>query len=367
MAEAYFKAAGNLGRARSRQMFYQGRPLILAITGQDSLSSKYFSQTLVPQYIREHPEETAEWDVVYDDRGHLIEPHTGHAIGIGTEAVREYTSKAAELAEMPALVIPDFSFRLPTAGARHRYSAVLFIEKEGFHLLFEKARIAERYDLAIASSKGMGTTAARQLLERLGEEQVRIFVLHDFDKSGFSILGTLSRDTERYQFKHPPEIVDLGLRLEDVEKYGLESEPVVYKKQKNPHGNLRKNGATKEEIKFLVKERGYDGWYRGQRVELNAFDSDRLISFIEAKFEFHGVKKVIPDRETLAESWKQAVALKHLEKCMQQALPEAERIRQGAAVPKNITKLITAAQKKNPSLPWDAALHQLAREKGPRR
>jgi DNA topoisomerase VI subunit B len=367
MAAAYYGAAGDLGVAASRQMFYQARPLILEITGQETLDSKYFSQTLVPDYMREHPEETADWDVVYDDRGHLIEPHTKRSIGIGTRAVREYLSEAAEGADLPALEVPDFSFRLPTLGPRHRYSGILFIEKEGFYPLLERARIAELYDLAIASSKGMGTTAARQLLERLAEEQVRIFVLHDFDKSGFSILGILSRDTRRYQFKRPPEIIDLGLRLEDVKAHGLESEPVVYKKQKNPHGNLRKNGATEKEIKFLVRARGEDGWYRGQRVELNAFTSDRWVAFVKAKLDFHGVKKVVPAQEMLAESWRQAAGLQHLEGCMKKALPEAERIRQAATVPKCLAKQIARALKKDPGLPWDEALHQLTREKGPHR
>jgi hypothetical protein len=50
-------------------------------------------------------------------------------------------------------------------------------------------RIAERYDLTLMSTKGMGSTSAGQLIERLAGE-ARIFVLHDFDKSGFSIVGS---------------------------------------------------------------------------------------------------------------------------------------------------------------------------------
>jgi DNA topoisomerase VI subunit A len=168
--------------------------------------------------MREHPEETAGWDVVYDDRGHLMEPHTGRRIGIGTLAVREYLQEAEEIHKWTAVELPKLPFEVSTIGPRHRYGGILFIEKEGFFPLLERVRIAERYDLAIMSTKGMGSTSARQLLERLAW-QVRIFVLHDFDKSGFSILGILSRDTTRYQFARAPEIVDLGLRLADVEEY----------------------------------------------------------------------------------------------------------------------------------------------------
>ena len=58
---------------------------------------------LLPEYQREHSEETSEWDVVYDDRGHLLEPHTKFRIGIGTLAVRKYLRDAQQNREMPAL------------------------------------------------------------------------------------------------------------------------------------------------------------------------------------------------------------------------------------------------------------------------
>ena len=47
---------------------------------------------------------------------------------------------------------------------------------------------------------------------------------------------------------------------------GLTGEPVYYNEsEKAIRANLKANGATEEEIKFLLK----------QRVELNAFASDR--------------------------------------------------------------------------------------------
>lgn len=73
----------------------------------------------------------------------------------------------------------------PTHGPGNRFGAILFIEKEGF---------------------------------------LPWFVLRDFDKAGFSIAGTLSRDNDRYQFEHSVQVIDLGLRLEDVNESGLGSE-----------------------------------------------------------------------------------------------------------------------------------------------
>jgi DNA topoisomerase VI subunit A len=95
----------------------------------------------------------------------------------------------------------EFSHRFATNGPEHRYNTVLFVEKEGFEPLIKAASLAERFDIAIMSTKGMSTTAARLLLDQLSARGVQqILVLHDFDVSGLSIFGTLGTDTRRYQF-----------------------------------------------------------------------------------------------------------------------------------------------------------------------
>jgi len=45
---------------------------------------------LLPDFVAEHLGLTAEWDVVYDARGHLLEPHTGTTVPVGTVQAREY-------------------------------------------------------------------------------------------------------------------------------------------------------------------------------------------------------------------------------------------------------------------------------------
>ena len=101
-----------------------------------------------------------------------------------------------------------------------------------------------------------------------------LLVLHDFDKSGFSIVGTLRRCTRRYRFGHghASRVIDLGLRLEDVD--GLETEDVcIARNRDKAPRNLRENGATEAEIEFLLE----------QRVELNAFASDELVELDRAQ------------------------------------------------------------------------------------
>jgi hypothetical protein len=284
--EAYQAASGN-GRyaATARQVMYAARPAVQEKVGR-ALDDEYFTQTLLPEYVREH-EEAQAWDIVYDARGHLTEPHRLKTIGIGTAEVREY---------LKGLAGPEDE---PTGGPGFHYGTVLYLEKEGFMPLLEQAKFPTRYDLAIASSKGIGSTALRDLLVGLSG-RVRILVMHDFDKAGFSIVGTLERDTTRYTFEgDTPEIIDIGLRLADVQKWKLQSEQCFYR-GRDPKWNLEENGATPEEIAWM--EEGGSDTYKGcfrRRAELNAFTSGDFVKWLEAKLKAAGVQKVIPEEEML--------------------------------------------------------------------
>ena len=190
-----------------------------------------------------HPDLTADWDVVWDDRGHFTEPHTQYEIGIGGIHVRRYIDswRSRVAPEIPTLVIP---YRVETKGPANRFRYVLFIEKEGFKLHLDASKIEKRFDVSIMSTKGMSVTAARALIEALSRAGVTILVVHDFDKSGFSILHTMRTNTRRYQFSNTPNVIDLGLRLSDAQEMGLASEEVDYPKARvDPRINLRASGA----------------------------------------------------------------------------------------------------------------------------
>lgn len=357
MESAYKAAAGRSRMANPRQVFYRARPPVLERTGKEDLDSMYFCQTLLVDYMIDNPQTTAGWDIIWDDRGHFREPHTGRGIGIGTLAVRRYLSGAGDnLDELDFAMDANF----PTFGPRNRFQAVLFIEKEGFLPLFEAVHLAEKYDLAIMSSKGLSTTAARTLVDRLcGENNLPLLVLHDFDKSGFSILGTIHRDNRRYEFANEINVIDLGVRLEDVREHNLQSEPVVYGKPrgegqvKNPAVNLRENGATADEIAFLVSSgNGWSG-FRGRRVEINAFDSDSLIAWIEGKLKLHNIKKVIPDDETLSLAYRRAAVIGKLSDWAEQEIQNVE-------VPTGLMIAVQRLLRENPALSWDAAIAKIA-------
>lgn len=117
-------------------------------------------------------------------------------------------------------------------------------------------------------------------------------MLHDFDVSGFSIFGTLGRSGRRYRFTNDVPLIDLGLRLDQVNDMELESEPVAIKPKEwaKRSGTLTRHGATAAEIAFL----------RERRVEINAMTSRQLVDFVEERLAFHQVRKVIPPYEVLA-------------------------------------------------------------------
>ena len=257
MATAYNKASANgTLPAHARQVMYAARAYIQR-TADRNLGDKfdqYFTQTLLPDYITETG---VHWNVVYDARGHFHEPHTGKVVPLGTLQVRDYL---ASIKQHRVVLKPGFAIEAgnyPTLGPTNRFGAILFIEKEGFHPLFEKVKLAERYDLAIMSTKGMSVTASRELIDQIcstaAEIRVPLFVLHDFDKAGFSILGTLHKSARRYAYRNTVKVVDLGLRIEDVA--GLETEEVFIDNKEKATENLVENGATPEEVVFLLEQR----------------------------------------------------------------------------------------------------------------
>ena len=246
----------------------------------------------------------------------------------------------------------------PTTGPCNRYRNILFVEKEGFDELFEAVQLAERYDLAIMSTKGMSVVAARSLLDDVAPVLDHIFVLHDFDISGFSIFGTLASDSRRYTFTNDVEekIVDIGLRLPDVEAMNLESETVEVKPKSRAarRETLFKHGADVEEVEFLAPIIG-----DCRRVELNAMTSRQLVDFVEAAFEAHSVAKVMPAAEVLQQHARHQLETKLTDDLI---AANAEVIAQRAAamkLPRDLAKQVPELLKREPTLSWDQALARL--------
>jgi hypothetical protein len=337
MARCYLKASDNNRLpATARQIFYVARPLIEAMTDKP-LSYAYFSQTLLPDYVNGHPE-CGDWDVVYDDRGHFLEPHTNRVIGLGTLNVRGYLSRIAPLTFEEADFDPA---SIKTYGPDGAFGAVLYVEKEGFMPLFERVKLAKRFDIAIMSSKGMSVTAARLLVDAICRD-IPLLVLHDFDSAGIVIKDTLENTTRRYSYKNQPHVIDLGLHYGDITNLPSEPHSSTISDER-----LRRAGLGRDAIKFL----------RIERVELNALTARQLVDFVEAKLTQHGVQKVIPDNDTLARSYQMFAESERLVEAFDEL--KEKRADEGKAqikVPRDLAAKVNSKLKENPEITWHRAV-----------
>ena len=251
----------------ARDLYYATRPLAYSHFDWESgkeLDYRYFSQQLLTEYQEMRGLISGLWR---DPRGHLHEPHTGHSIALGTREVGAYN-------------FPE-----------HTFDKILYVEKEGEWPKFQAARLAERYDMAIASAKGYPVEAVRELFSRAEGGDYQLFVFHDADIDGYNIARVLGNATRRMPH-HKVDVVDIGLSVEDALEMDLDPEP--FNRKKSVPWQLRRRISDEAEQYFVVRQ---------ERFELNAILPDtRRIKYIERKLKENGVRpKVIPPEERLKE------------------------------------------------------------------
>jgi DNA topoisomerase VI subunit B len=364
---AYMEAStGNTLPATARQVFYPSRRMMLPLIkdGED-VNDNDFTQRLLPDFIADNPELTANWDVTFDDRGTATEPHTGREIALGTVAVRDALKQA--LNDPKASPVRLAEAFVKTYGPKGRYGAVGFIEKEGFDPLIRAARIRERHDVLMLSTKGYSNVASRRLIDVVcGELGLPLFLLHDFDRDGFGIGRTLVEDGRRYTFKHGiGKVVDLGLRLADVHRLGLDSEvfPLGKVSPEAARDQLRRRGATETEIAFLIDGQGVHDLRPGEagrphRVELNSMSSGQVVALIEDGFRAHGVTKITPDDATLRRTFAGFARAKIARPVVERYLARLER--REVAEPTDLKEQVRTYLAEHPDQPWDAAVRMIA-------
>jgi hypothetical protein len=201
--------------------------------------------------------------------------------------------------------------------------------------------------------------------EMCHDHNIPLLLLHDFDKAGFSIAGTLQRDTRRYEFQNSITTVDLGLSLADVEAMLLESEYQHHPKASKSAliENLRKNGASDVEIAFMFAD--FDKLRSTRRVELNAMTSQQFITSVERKLSANGVAKVVPDQELLAEAYAVMEKGHRLQETAADLADDVDEEDADSTAPKNLQRRVRAWLKRNPLERWDAAVRAIVAERAP--
>jgi hypothetical protein len=267
------------------------------------LNYAYFTPPLVTEYEDWHGSLRG---LIYEARGHLVEPHQDVEIPLGTLEVGGYG-------------IPDWE-----------YNKILYIEKEGFRQIFNAVKLGQRYDMAYMTAKGFATRAAKQLLDRASGKDITILAAHDADISGYEIARTLESET-----RTTPDIcidvIDIGLTVKEALDMGLETEDVLI--QKRPSYELLSRLTTGEKAFLLGGERSYyhRGW-EGKRVELNAMATDQLISWLEGRLKELGLQtKVLPPVEVVRDELKNTIESK-LDDDIKQMVKEAVEKLLGATI-----------------------------------
>jgi hypothetical protein len=350
----YAHASGGRYTVDKRQFYYACREAFRERTGRE-ITADYFSQTLLVKYMNQHPEQTKDWKITASPRGTLTIPNAGHDLRVpcGTIAIEEHLAEAASECE-PFDISAQVSIEWPALTEGQRYQAVLYIEKEGFDPQLKEAKIAEKYDLAIISCKGQSVVAARRYVDHVCRVDggVPLLIVHDFDPSGFSICQRLTsnsrwaeaNDLVKYQFQNEVNAHDLGLRLEDVEKYNLQSE----------HFHFR---GLPADLEASAEERAF--FRSGRRVELNAFTAPQFIEWIEAGLQkYLGKRKFIPADEVLEAAYRRALAVAKVNEVLAETVDQAIEMASAAKLPKTLR-----AQLAKSKIPWDKALYELAKSK----
>jgi hypothetical protein len=361
MEDAYNKVSSN-GQywANARQLMYAARPRLLEITGKTSFQDSYFTQDLLPHFLQSNPELTANWKVAYDKRGSVIQPHTGQSVGLGTVEIDRLTHHVA-LKPMSKLS----SFRYSNASPERRFSGVLFVEKEGFNEAIEESGLLERFDIALASTKGNSVVALRVLIDEMVSRnpEFRVFTMTDFDISGTSIKTTLTKDNElRYVFKNDIQTIPICVtwnQAKTLHENGL-SEPVKFSKPPNKtDGEI--DDAIRAKFLFLIRENDVERegarflMYEKRRVEINAMTTGEILELIEDAFKEHATK-VLPDQHHLEGAWKEQLLSAHLEKVETEIRDELSL----QEMPENLMADIEEILKEDPRKSWDQAVREVA-------
>jgi len=261
-------SGGGQYRYSIRQLYYAVRPYILSESGKELDYNNFVG--VITNYEAEMGQDLP--GVYRDPRGTLYHPHIHESISLGTLNVEKYQQ-------------PEWTF-----------NKVLYIEKEGFFEILKEAKWPERHDCALVTSKGFASRAARDVIDLLGDsgEGLLFFCIHDADASGTLIYQSLMEATKARPERRV-EILNLGLEPEEGRRMGLQVEKPEETKRAKP-------------VAEYVSEEDKE-WLQDSRIELNAMDTPRFISWLDEKMEQFGQGKLIPPIEILTKELREGTEL----------------------------------------------------------
>ena len=266
-----FKLASSGGKysITARQLYYKVREL----SGIDETENTYadFTQNILTEWLERNP--AADEKVFFSDRGNFYIGTSQEGLGTGNVRKAIGTDGKSRNQFLTFGGLTENIYLQPDFDIRYRYDKALYIEKTGFDNIFKAEHIADKHHMIIVSGQGFGTRAAKALLYHLQGQGLKLYCLHDLDYSGVSIINALRESNEK--FPEPLQIEDLGITIEDVQRYKVTPERVNI----NPkdYAKIDQNRYTPQQQKFFFCPEFV------QRVELNAFTTEQILEIIDRK------------------------------------------------------------------------------------
>ena len=171
---------------------------------------------------------------------------------------------------------------------------IIYMEKAAMWERLHEDRVWDKMNCVIIASQGQATRGIRRLLQRMNKElNLPVYVLTDFDPWGFYIYSVLkfgSISLANLSDKLAiPNAKFLGMRAEDVEKYGLKRHIIRFKdvdknriKQMKKYEWFEKNKAWQKQFKLMENMKG--------KVELDALVA-KGVTFVSDKYLPDKIKK----------------------------------------------------------------------------
>lgn len=268
VTEAFNMASDNGKYAiTARQIWYKMREISGIQEKKDTYAD--FTQNILTEWIDDNPE--YEDKINFSDRGNFYVE--GSQNGLGTANVRNFINTIGTARNIFRCyggissnihIEPDFDLR-------YKYDKVLYIEKTGFDAIFKAEKIGEKYNMIIVSGQGFSTRAAKTLLYQFQMMGMKLYCLHDLDISGIYILDSFA--TPNKKFKDVIHMENLGVTLEDIEKYNIKPELV----------DIKKEDRSKLENLSYEYQQFFNAGTHYKRVELNAFTTAQILEIIDEK------------------------------------------------------------------------------------
>ena len=334
-----------------RSLFYRVRELMKEILPDEELQYPYFTNTLITDYESEYGDID---HMVRDPRGVFTEPHGGDVVSMGTASVDAYSR------------------------SWWKYSNVLFVEKQDLVTILRQVGFDDRWDCFLLSSKGDGTRAAKDLIDKISErdEPTKFFVLHDADAAG-SLISQSLREATKARGARKVEVCDLGLFPWDAIRDGLPVEVCGAPVNKNGKKGYRP-------VAYYIKERdrnnlgtgsdepNWERWLQTQRIEINAMTSEQIVKWLNAEFEKHGAAKVIPPgdkasgrlRDNIRTSIRDRIEDRHMAEIEKLIEKETDEEFNKLKLPEDdaLIEKIQTKYKDAPSISWTVAVSVIADE-----